>query len=87
MATTASASTLPPGCSATPLAKRLDEMALARGWTPVLAAERLQAARLLRERLCCVPFYAKRAAQAAARGDEMAYWLDLQSSQATAHRR
>ena len=49
--------------------------------------ERLQAAKALRERLCSVPFYAHRAARAAARGDEMVYWLELQASQATAHRR
>lgn len=48
--------------------------------------ERLQAAKRLRERLSCVPFYAKRAEKARLAGDEMAYWLELQSSQATAHR-
>lgn len=48
--------------------------------------ERLQAAERLRERLGSVPFYAKRAARAAAEGDEMAYWLSLQATQATAHR-
>ena len=49
--------------------------------------ERLQAAKALQERLSSVPFYANRAAKAKERGDEMEYWLDLQSSQATAHRR
>jgi hypothetical protein len=43
-----------------------------------------QAAERLREALCCVPFYAKGAAQAQAlHGDEMVYWLDLQASEAT----
>lgn len=49
--------------------------------------EALQAAERLREELSRVPFYAKKAAKAAAQGDEMAYWLALQGSQATAHRR
>ena len=49
--------------------------------------ERLQAAEQLRERLSGVPFYAARAARARAAGDEMVYWLSLQSTQATAHRR
>lgn len=43
-----------------------------------------QAAERLREALCGVPFYAKRAAQTKAEtGDEMDYWLGLQSSEAT----
>lgn len=45
---------------------------------------RLQAAERLRAALCGVPFYAKRAAQTKAEtGDEMDYWLDLKSSEAT----
>jgi hypothetical protein len=56
---------------------------------PVVSAEeRLQAAEQLRARLSCMPFYARRAEQARQEhGDEMVYWLDLQSSQMTAHRR
>ena len=51
---------------------------------PARQAWRLQAARRLRAALCGVPFYAKRAAQAKAEtGDEMDYWLGLQSSEAT----
>lgn len=53
----------------------------------VPAAERLLAAERLREQLSGVPFYAKKAATAKASGDEMAYWLTLQGSQMTAHRR
>lgn len=66
---------------------RLRADALAAGWveTPPLQ-ERMQAAERLRERLSGVPFYAKGAAAAKARGDEMAYWLVLQGSQMTAHR-
>ena len=48
--------------------------------------ERLLAARQLQERLSSAPFYAKRAAKAREAGNEMTYWLSLQSSQATAHR-
>lgn len=48
----------------------------------------MQAAKQLRERLCSVPFHAKRAEQAKAEtGDEMTYWLDVQGSQMSAHRR
>lgn len=50
-------------------------------------AWRLQAARRLREALCSVPFYAKGAQDAKERGDEMAYWLSLQGSEATLVRR
>ena len=46
-------------------------------------AQALQRAERLREALCGVPFYAKRAEKARLAGDEMAYWLDLQGSQAT----
>lgn len=42
-----------------------------------------QAAIRLREALCSVPFYAKGASAAAKMGDEMDYWLVLQSSEAT----
>ena len=54
---------------------------------PVVSVEeRLQAAEALRERLSSAPWYAARAAKARAAGDEMAFWLDLQSSRMTAHR-
>lgn len=46
---------------------------------------RLQAARRLREALYSVPFYANRADKARAEGGEeaeLAYWLNLQGSQA-----
>ena len=56
-------------------------------WPKVPIEERLQAARRLQEQLSCVPLYAKRAARAREQGDEMAYWLELQSSRMTAHRR
>ena len=56
-------------------------------WPKVPIEERLQAARRLQEQLSCVPLYAKRAAEAREQGDEMVYWLELQSSQMTAHRR
>lgn len=49
-------------------------------------AARLQAAERLREALCSVPFYAKRAERARQAGDEMAYWLGLQASEATLRR-
>ena len=49
------------------------------GWQEWLAEQMLGAERL-RERLSGTPFYAKRAAQAAARGNEMDYWLDLLGS-------
>ena len=52
----------------------------------VSAEERLQAAMQLRERLCRAPWYARKAAEAAVAGDEMSFWMALQSSQATAHR-
>jgi hypothetical protein len=53
----------------------------------VSVEERAQAARQLRDRLSCVPFYAKRAAAEKERsGDEMVYWLELQGSQVIAHR-
>ncbi len=78
-----SALTWPPANTLTPMAKHLDEMALKRGWKPVSAATRLQRAERLREALCGVPFYAKRAEKARLAGDEMAYWLDLQGSEAT----
>lgn len=42
-----------------------------------------RAAERLREQLSCVPFYAKRAEKARQAGDEMAYWRDLQGSEAT----
>ncbi len=51
--TQASTSTLPPGSTATPLAKRLDEMALKRGWRSVSAAEALQAAHRLSATAAC----------------------------------
>lgn len=44
---------------------------------PDWEARALREAEHLRADLSCVPFYAKRAARAAAKGDEMAYWLDL----------
>ena len=47
---------------------------------------RLQAAERLREALCSVPFYAKKAQRAKEEGDEMAYWLGLQASEATLRR-
>ena len=37
-----SPSTLPPGVTPTPMAIKLDAMALARGWTQVTAEQRLQ---------------------------------------------
>lgn len=46
----------------------------------LLAAERLRAA------WCSVPFHAKKAERARLAGDEMAYWLDLQGSEATLRR-
>jgi hypothetical protein len=45
-----------------------------------------QAAERLRESLCSVPFYAKRAEAARLKGNEMAYWIDLQGSEATLKR-
>ena len=45
-----------------------------------------RAAVRLKEALSSVPFYAKRAAKAAAAGDEMDYWRDLQMSEATLER-
>lgn len=87
-----SPSTPPPECSETQREQRfklLDALAIKAGWvdTPLLP-ERMQAAERLRERLCTVPFYANRAAKVAAQtGDEMDYWLELQASQPTAHRR
>jgi hypothetical protein len=48
---------------------------------------RWRAAERLREALSCVPFYAKRAEKARLAGDEMAYWLDLQGSEATLRRK
>jgi len=48
--------------------------------------ERLGAAERLRAAWCSVPFHAKKAAAAKAAGDEMAYWLDLQGSEATLRR-
>lgn len=42
-----------------------------------------QAAIRLREALCSVPFYARRAERARLAGDEMAYWRGLQASEAT----
>lgn len=48
-----------------------------------LLPKQRQAAERLREALCSVPFYAKRAEQARLAGDEMAYWIDLQGSEAT----
>ena len=38
-------------------------------------------ARRLRETLCSNPWYAKKAAKAAAQGDEMEYWKDFWYSQ------
>lgn len=46
-------------------------------------AQALQRTERLREALCGVPFYAKRAEKARLAGDEMAYWLDWQGSQTT----
>jgi hypothetical protein len=49
---------------------------------PLVSAERVElAAQRLREHLCCVPFYAKRAEKARLAGDEMAYWRSLQHLQ------
>lgn len=49
---------------------------------PARHAQRLQAAKRLREALCGVPFYAKRAKeQIELTGDEMDYWLALQASE------
>lgn len=49
-------------------------------------ARALQAAERLRAALCSVPFYAKKAEAARLQGDETAYWLSLQGSEATLHR-
>lgn len=47
-------------------------------WVPVTAEQLEQGPIRLREALCSVPFYAKRAAQEKAKsGDEMVYWRDL----------
>lgn len=46
-------------------------------------AWRKQAAERLREALCSVPWYAKKAEKARLAGNEMAYWLDLQGSEMT----
>lgn len=47
-------------------------------WVPVTAEQWEQGPIRLREALCSVPFYAKRAAQEKAKsGDEMVYWRDL----------
>jgi hypothetical protein len=74
--------------SATRVAANFPALTLAPPWPVIPESERLQAAKQLCERLCCVPFYAKRAAEAAREtGDEMTYWLSLQASQMTAHRR
>ena len=86
-----SPSTQQPESSETERAQRfklLEALAKEAGWTdtPELP-ERLQAAELLRERLSGVPSYAKAAAKSRERGDEMGYWLVLQGSQMTAHRR
>lgn len=55
-------------------------------WRQVSAEEFEQGAQRLREELCCVPFYAKRAAAEKARsGNEMAYWRGLHGSGATAY--
>lgn len=44
--------------------------------------ERLElGSRRLRETLCSIPWYAKAAAEAEARGDELGYWKGLWSSQ------
>lgn len=49
---------------------------------PARHAQRLQAARRLREALCGVPFYANHAKrQVELTGDEMDYWLALQGSE------
>jgi hypothetical protein len=88
----ASPSILPLTSSETQRAHRfklLEDEARDAGWvdTPDLP-ERLGAAERLRERLSGVLFYANRAAKAQAEtGDEMSYWLSLQGSQMTAHRR
>ena len=70
----------------TEAAKRFPALTSRHSRPVVTAEERLQAAEVLRERLSSVPFYAKGAERARQAGDEMAYWLRLQSSQATAHR-
>lgn len=57
-------------------------------WPIIPMSERLQAAEQLRERLSGMPFHAKKAARwKAETGNEMDYWLLLQGSQMTAHRR
>jgi hypothetical protein len=84
-----SASTPQPESSKTLPESRFPGLTLERWRRPRISeAEALQAAEHLREDLSCVPFYAKRAAEEKARsGDEMAYWLDLQGSEATLRRR
>ena len=56
-------------------------------WPIIPMEERVQAAERLRERLSGVPLYAKGAAKARERGEEHLFWLNLQSSEMTAHRR
>lgn len=62
-------------------------LASQKPWPIIPMEERLQAAERLRERLSGVPFYAKGAAKARERGEEHLFWLNLQGSQMTAHRR
>ena len=52
------------------------------------AWRRVRAAQHLREDLCSVPWYAKKAAQVKAEtGDEMIYWICLQGSEVNLNRR
>jgi|JI9StandDraft_1071089.scaffolds.fasta_scaffold227156_2 hypothetical protein len=50
----------------------------------ITQAQALRAAERLRQTHGHIPFYAKKAEAARLRGDEMAYWLSLQSSLAGA---
>lgn len=66
--------------------ERFPEVAARRLRPVVTHEERLQAAQRLRETHSGIPFYAKRAQETRLAGDEMAYWLSLQSTEATLKR-
>ena len=66
--------------------KNFPGLALTQWEPPVSEEERLRRAERLRAALCSVPFYAKKAQRAKEEGDEMAYWLGLQASEATLRR-
>jgi hypothetical protein len=69
------------------VAKNFPELMSPRFQRPRISeSQALEAAGRLCEPLCSVPFYAKKAEKARLAGDEMAYWLGLQASEATLRR-